>query len=310
MLRHPNVALGADLVIVDEAHYCKTPTAQRTIAALGVAQASPRSWLLSGTPMPNHPGELYAPIAALWPGVPRKLGLKNHEEWFDYFCLWSPTKYGKRVYGVKNGAELRPYLNRLMLRRKEQDVALDLPPLRVTLHHLPNNGKLDWITGEETATQRRLLGDYKAPLIAALVAEELEAGAYQKIVLGAYHLDTMAYLREALAKFRPVGFDGSTPLDKRQAAIDAFTNDPGHRIFLVQQTSGGVAINLQAASEIILVEPDWTPDVNAQFIKRIHRIGQDEPCRARLFTVSGTLDDAVMSGLAVKIRMQVELGLK
>ena len=69
-------------------------------------------------------------------------------------------------------------------------------------------------------------------------------------------------------------------------------------------------MNMQAAPEIVLVEPDWVPDVNAQFIKRIHRIGQDKPCRARLFTVPGTQDDAVMSGLAKKIAMQVEVGLR
>ena len=57
-----------DLVVIDEVHYCKTRTAQRTKAALTLAKIADRSWLLSGTPMPSHPGELWAPIYALWPG--------------------------------------------------------------------------------------------------------------------------------------------------------------------------------------------------------------------------------------------------
>ena len=308
--RNPSFLLS-DLLIIDEAQYCKTHTAQRTVAALHLAQEAPVSWLLSGTPMLNHPGELYAPIAALWPGVLRQLGLRNHDEWFNFFCKWRTTQYGKRVYGVKNGELLRPFLDRIMLRRKVSDVALDLPPLRVTLHRLTRDDAFaSQITGEETATQRRLLGEYKAPFIAALVKQELEDGEYDKVVIGAHHRDTLACFNKALAKFEPIGFDGTTPVAKRQPMIDAFTNDPTRRIFIVQQTAGGVAINLQAAPEIILAEPDWVPDVNAQFIKRIHRIGQNKPCRARIFTVPGTLDDSVMSGLARKIQMKVELGLK
>ena len=302
-----------DLVILDEAHYCKTPTAKRTKTAMGVARVSPRSWLLSGTPMPNHPGELYAPIAALWPEIPEALGLKNHSQWFDHFCKWTPTQYGKRVYGVQNGSDLRPWLDKIMLRRKLDDVALDLPPLRVTLHRLPRDtAALNWITGEETSTQRRLLGTYKAPLIAAQILRELDDGAYDKIVIGAYHRDTMSKLNELMRAggYPPVGFHGGTLLAHRQKAIDAFTNERERRVFIVQQTAGGVSINLQVASEIVLVEPDWVPDVNAQFIKRIHRIGSTEPCRARVFTVAGTQDDGVMRGLVTKIRMKEELGLK
>ena len=300
-----------DLVIVDEAHYCKTHTAQRTVAAMRVAQQSPRSWLLSGTPMPNHPGELYAPIAALWPGVLRQLGLRNHEEWFNFFCKWHSTQFGRRVYGVKNGELLRPFLDRIMLRRKLEDVALDLPPLRVTLYRLPHDHNFNqYVSGAETATQRRILGAYKAPLIADIISQELDDQQYNKIVIGAYHHDTLALFNKKLERFNPLGFDGNMPVPKRQPIIDTFTADPTRRIFIVQQTAGGVAINLQAAPEVVLAEPDWVPDNNAQFIKRIHRIGQDKPCRARIFTVPGTMDDSIMSGLAVKIRMKVELGLR
>ena len=301
----------AALTIVDEAHYCKTPSAQRTIAAMWVARQSPRSWLLSGTPMPNHPGELYAPIAALWPEELSRHGIKNYTQWFDRYCLWYRTQYGKKVYGVKNAHEIREWQARAMLRRKLDDVALDLPPLRVTLHRLPRDTKFAAkITGEETSTQRRLLGEYKAPLIAKQIDRELADGAYDKIVIGAYHHDTLNRLRKDLAKYKPTGFDGTTPVKKRQPIIDEWTRNKDQRVLVVQQTAGGVALNLQAAPEIVLAEPDWVPDVNAQFIKRIHRIGQDKPCRARLFTVPGTQDDAVMSGLAKKIAMQVEVGLR
>ena len=45
-----------DLVICDEAHYCKNKDSKRTIAALGlIGSKALRLWLLTGTPMPNNP---------------------------------------------------------------------------------------------------------------------------------------------------------------------------------------------------------------------------------------------------------------
>ncbi|MEE8607948.1 MAG: DEAD/DEAH box helicase [Nitrospiraceae bacterium] len=312
ILRRYGPTSGAyDLTIIDEAHYCKTPSAKRTKAAMLVARQSPRSWLLSGTPMPNHPGELYAPIAALWPEELERRGIKTYAQWFNRYCRWYATQYGPKVYGVKNAHEIREWQARAMLRRRVEDVALDLPPLRVHLHRLSIPDTIvQGITGEETARQRRLLGSFKAPLIAKLIDGELADGAYKKIVLGAYHKDTLARFHKDLAKHHPTGFDGSTPVKDRQRILDAWTENEQSRILIVQQTTAGVALNMQAAPEIVLAEPDWVPDVNAQFIKRIHRIGQDKPCRARLFSVPGTLDDSIMSGLAKKIAIQVELGLK
>ncbi|NIT75626.1 MAG: hypothetical protein GWO44_01640, partial [Thermoplasmata archaeon] len=58
---------GLDLVILDEAHYTKSPDALRTKAALLAAQGAKRAWLLSGSPMPNNPSELYTVFDYLWP---------------------------------------------------------------------------------------------------------------------------------------------------------------------------------------------------------------------------------------------------
>ena len=305
-----------DLVILDEAHYCKNARAKRTLNALRVARAAPHSTRLSGTPMPNHPGELWAPMRALWPELTRDF--RGYMHWFDTFCLWSDTRYGPRVHGVKNGDRLRAMLKKMMLRRQLADVALDLPPLRVDVSLLPHDPKLDralaeaGVTDEEaglTSTHRRMLGEYKAPLVARILVEELDDGAYAKLVVMAHHRDVLAVLRAELAPFGVVGFDGSTPQRERQGAIDAFNGDPRVRVFVAQQTAAGIAINLQAANEIVLVEPAWTPDENSQAIKRIHRIGQGLPCRARVFAAADTLDEAIMRTTANKLRMQQEVGL-
>lgn len=307
-----------DLVILDEAHYIKSPSARRTKAALRFATAAKRCWMLSGTPMPNHPGELWTVFKNLFPGVPRRLKITTHFHWIDYFTKWVATDYGPRPYAVRNEDKLQPFLRRIMLRRKLRDVALDLPPLRVDVQLLPvNDSKLDEKMRElieaETgqpedqvylATLRRYVGRHKAPLIAEIVRDEVKGKQYEKIVVLYYHKEVRDAFRHLfdLHGVRYVGFGGDTPAAQRAEAIDDFTNGE-IPVFLAQQTAAGIAINLQCASEIILVEPAWSPEDNAQAIKRIHRIGQDQPCRARIFAVEHTLDEQIMGVLAQKTRM-------
>lgn len=302
-----------DLVIADEAHYVKRAVAQRSIRTLRCAAWAPQAWLLSGTPMPNNPYELYAPMRALWPELLQQAGIGSAREWFERFCAWHQTKYGPRVHGVKNEALLVALLRQVMLRRTEADVDLQLPPLRVDVHHLEHDARIDELLKDEdpetpSATARRLLGEAKAPAIAAAIAEELTLGQYDQIVLFAYHLDVMAFFREQLKEFGVQYIDGSVAPEKRQGLIDEFSAGRG-RVMLMQQTAGGVALNLQVAAEVALAEPSWVPDENYQAIKRIHRMGQTRPCRARYFAVSGTMDDAILNTNAQKVRMKGAVSL-
>lgn len=309
----------ADLVILDEAHYCKSPSAKRTRAALGLAAKAKHAYLLSGTPMPNNPTELWAPIRYLWPEEASGLGIRTAQEWMLRFCKVRNTQYGMRPYGVRNAAVLREIVQRIMLRRNIADVGLDLPPLRVDLHHLPKAdidlSEYETLADSEesyTSTLRRVLGIAKAPAVARQVIEELNDGAYDKIVVLYHHRAVGDTLWHAFrdAGFQVVGFDGSTPQSMRWDNITVFQQEPKYRIFLAQQTAAGIAINLTAASEIVLVEPAWTPDENSQAIARIRRIGQDQPCRARIFAIAGTIDSRVMSTIRAKVAMQQDAGLR
>lgn len=305
-----------DTVILDEAHYTKSPHAHRTAAALRVAAAAKRSaWLLSGSPMPNDPTELWTAFRFLWPDrIPR--GISTYEGWRDHFTSWHRQPVGRfgnrtiaKVTGVRNGAELRDMLRGIMLRRHVKDVGLQLPPLRLHVVPLPADERLaeelEAFQIVETPVVRRLLGAAKvAPITDTLIDEALPA-----VVVMYHHKDTGKYLRYKLSKggYEIFGFDGSTPTDKRAEQVEAFQAGTKRAAFVVQQQAGGVAITLTRANEIVLVEPDWSPEVNAQAIKRVYRIGQDQPVRARMFSVTGSLDEGIMAGLARKIGMQKEV---
>ena len=316
LLRHPVDPEWADLVILDEAHYCKSISAKRTRSAMTLARAAPRAWLLSGTPMPNDPRELWPMFKYLWPEL--HIAGDTAFTWMNRYCKWSDSDYGYRVWGTTPLAktELVPNLKKFMLRRRLKDIALDLPSLRFTVQHLDKNPDLaeelenlgaDMEGEEHMSTMRRILGTYKAPRVAEIVLEELREEQYRDVVVLYHHHDTAHALVGGLSKvgLHLYGFDGSAPPSKRQEEIDGFQQHGG--IFLAQQGAAGIGITLTRAHEIILVEPSWSPEDNWQAIKRIHRIGQDAPCRARLFAVPGSMDEALMNTLRRKSAMVKEV---
>ena len=304
-----------DLVILDEAHYTKNPKAMRTKAAFRLADTSERVWLLSGSPVPNDVTELWTAFHYLWRQyVPPEA--QTYAEWRDYFCKWYHADYGPRVTDNKpTVSELREMLMKVMLRRRVKDVGLQLPPLRLHVVPLPADRRfaeeLETLIEEEgieTATVRRLLGSHKAQRIADVICDE----GLKRIVVMYHHRDTGRILTKALQQggYHVFGFDGRTNPSVRGLEVQQFQTFPWpekHAAFVVQQQAGGVAITLTAASEVVLVEPDWSPEVNAQAIKRIHRISQTDPCRARIFSVDESLDDGIMKTLAAKIQMRKEV---
>lgn len=317
--RDPTRAGKPDLVILDEAHYVKAPQRKRSLAAYELAKSAPIAWLLSATPMPNHPGELWAPIKNLWPEIAEEAGCKTYMQWLHKYSHGYQGDFGWRATGIKNGAELRNLLAKFVLRRTRDDVKLELPPLRVDIEwvdkkevdakEIAEYSQLELDEKSYTSTLRRVLGRAKAEAVAKRIADELLSGQYDKIVVMYYHKEVGQRLNRMLQLrgISIVGFDGSTPSRQRAIEIERFQKDPTFRAFVVQQQAGGVAITLTAAHEIVLVEPSWTPEDNNQAVARIHRISQEHPCRARVFAVSDTIDGAVMRTCVRKTKMTEEV---
>ena len=83
--------------------------------------------------------------------------------------------------------------------------------------------------------------------------------------------------------------DGGTNRVQRMVDIDRF-NAEGSKIFLylVSTRAGGLGVNLQTADTCILYDSDWNPQVDAQAMARVHRIGLVPVPRARTHTHTHT----------------------
>lgn len=329
-----------DMVWIDEVHRGKTPGIPVTKAlygpkndrADGLTGQAETVWTTSGTPAPNHQGELWTLLRALYPeAIMSSAGRPYFYEQFEKkYVNVVQGRHGPQVVGAKRVDELCEKIAPFVLRRTLEDVRPDLPKLRVDtlmldgrsamarLRSLEESEKLKPLrdaiarldAGDETgwealdlddvhiATLRRVTGQAKvAPTIEW--AREALADGTEKLVLFAQHTEVVNSLAEGLAEFKPLVLAGGVPGEKRQALQDAFRR-PEHRIFIGQTQAAGEAIDLSAADEAVAVEPSWTPGDHDQLGHRVVNIEKMRPTLYRLATLAGSLDERIMGVLARK----------
>ncbi len=342
-LHHQLASTQWDLLVCDESHALKNPYAKRTRAVLGqvgLVHSAAATWFVSGTPAPNHVGELYPALAATHPAATRGL---DYDAWLRRYCVVVPGQHGPRVMGNRSEVwEVRTALDDWMLRRRKADVLKDLPPLRVGTLTVENDQALaalnervaddqvlaemerlealldaedvdeailDAVDEAPLSTVRRLTGEAVAHALVPLLQEELAQDG-RKVVLMAWHKRTLDILGEGLAHLGTARIDGSVPHGRRQQEVDRFQgrvrgDDP--RVFLGQILAAGTGHTLTAAADMLIVEPSWVPGENAQAMLRIHRIGQHAPCLVRYVSLAGSLSETIMRVAARKAALLAEV---
>jgi SWI/SNF-related matrix-associated actin-dependent regulator 1 of chromatin subfamily A len=189
------------VIVLDEAHYLKERSAQRTKAIYGHNSRSPglaahtdRIWRLTGTPAPNDFSELWTHL--------KSAGATTDAYWdFTYrFCTGFESDYGFRITGSKNLPELKALLAPLMLRRKKTDVLKDLPPISYS-EVVVERSKVDvdlffseYIRGDRRAYNERLVSDDRT-------------------------------LRDALAKIQTIGARGQSVVQDRLRVLEGLATN-------------------------------------------------------------------------------------
>lgn len=122
------------VIVLDEAHNFKNVSAKRTKAVYGrLLKTNPKGetrwWLLSGTIAPNHAGEFYPHLRALFHDVITKPNgkLMTRTQFEDTYCVVLDTPFGRSIKGSRNLDVLKRKLAPHYLARPEPK---DLPPLR------------------------------------------------------------------------------------------------------------------------------------------------------------------------------------
>ncbi|KAF2829842.1 hypothetical protein CC86DRAFT_175932 [Ophiobolus disseminans] len=80
---------------------------------------------------------------------------------------------------------------------------------------------------------------------------------------------------------------------KRSEYVALFNEDPDVRVLLIDVACGALGLNLNAASVVLIVNPINRPGIEAQAIKRAHRIGQTRPVQVETLVLENTMENAI-----------------
>ncbi|MFF9652397.1 DEAD/DEAH box helicase [Streptomyces sp. NPDC014622] len=278
------------MLVVDEAHYVKNPETRRSRAVSGWTGRTERVLFLTGTPMENRVEEFRSLVRHLQPEL-------------------APSVH--TTHGAAGSQAFRRAVAPAYLRRNQEDVLTELPAL-VQVDEWEEFSEEDLAAYREAVDAGQFMrmrrAAYARPGTSAkldrlreLVAEAAENGL--KVVVFSYFGEVLRTVGQALEGevFGPLA--GSVPAVRRQDIVDGFAAADGHAVLLSQIQAGGTGLNLQAASVVILCEPQIKPTMEHQAVARAHRMGQIRTVRVHRLLATDSVDERMLDILARKERL-------
>tara|TARA_R110001599_G_scaffold60939_5_gene169298 strand:- start:272 stop:3781 length:3510 start_codon:yes stop_codon:yes gene_type:complete len=310
------------LLVLDEAQAIKNAASQ-TARAVRELNAK-RALAMTGTPLENHLGELWAQLDAVAPGV---LG---GQQWFG--------QHFRTPIEKENDSTVREQLSRrispLMLRRTKQQVLAELPDKtesqrEITLagaqRELYESLRLAQHQRVQQAVAERGLGGSGIVMLDALLklrqvccdprlvkldsAKKVTRSAKlehlrdllptlieekRRILVFSQFTEMLDLIGQALEKdgILYTTLTGDTPGKVRTQRVAQF-QEGEIPVFLISLKAGGTGLNLTAADTVIHYDPWWNPAVEAQATGRAHRMGQQNPVFVYKLICAGTVEERI-----------------
>jgi SNF2 family DNA or RNA helicase len=131
-----------------------------------------------------------------------------------------------------------------------------------------------------------------------LVDEAIEGG--QKVIVFSYFRTVIEQVMSALGNKAVGPITGSVSSSMRQSIVDQFQADKNAHVLVGQIQAAGTGLNIQAASVVILCEPQIKPSLEVQAIARAHRMGQVRKVQVHRLILPDSVDEKMLAMLAHK----------
>lgn len=310
--------LKIKLLAVDEASRFKDSSTGRAKALFGgktkyrtfggLFQSAGRTVLLDGSPMPNRPMELWAPVFAL---DPEAIDCMGQQDFGFRYCGATQNERGQWEFKhSSNEAELKARLRKRFMHVVTED-QLSHPERRRSLLimnkdvrtpemkawekrnlKLFDKGMSEELSQGEVASMRKELGLRVVPWVVRYILSRLE-NKNEKILLFAWHREVCTQLHMALSRRASTALVmGGTPNSERERSFDQFQNGRC-QIIVGNIAAMGRGHNLQRADRVVFAEPSWSDELNKQCEKRASRRGRDKAAFVRCEYV--VVPDSLMS---------------
>jgi SNF2 family DNA or RNA helicase len=313
-------AIAWDRLLLDEAQDVKNPQTKRARALRRLPAR--RRMAMTGTPIENRLGELWALMDILNPG------LLGSREWFARTFARPIELAGDEQALERLRSVVRPFI----LRRTKDapEVELDLPPItiekdycrltieqaglyqatvdnwlpRIEEHHdrfgrrgavLAMLGHLKQVCNHpEMLVQTGRALDGRSGKLERLIEllEQVPADDKALVFTQYTRFDRLVpHLHERLG--RQVGFfHGALNARQRDELLRSFAAD-GPSLLVVSLRAGGRGLNLPAANHVFHFDRWWNPAVEQQATDRVHRLGQRKPVFVHSLICLGTLEERI-----------------
>lgn len=276
---------------------------------------------LTGTPIENHTGELWAIFDVVNPGLLGD-GAAFHR-WFRVPI--EKCKNAERLMALRH--LVHPY----MLRRAKADVLKDLPPktelfrpvelaggqrelyesIRVAAHQevrriIKRKGlsastipiltaltKLRQVCCDPRLSSlgSRVRESAKSEMFFDMIGKQLTSG--HRVLVFSQFTSMLALLAQGLTE-RQIGYSLLTGSTKdRPKVVDHFESG-SVPVFLISLKAGGTGLTLTSADTVIHYDPWWNPAVQAQATDRAYRYGQKKPVFVHNLFAAGSVEERML----------------
>ena len=308
------------LLVLDEAHAIKNPTARQSKAVKNLHAKSRIA--LTGTPVENRLSDLWSLFDFLNPGL---LGSARR---FKRFVKLLSERESDQYAPLRN--LVSPYILRRL--KTDQSIIDDLPQktevpaycglskVQAVHYQQAVNQMANAIENLEGIKRRglvlsyllrfkqicnhpsQLLGDNqydpkksgKFQRLAEL-CEEIASRQEKVLVFTQFRAMTTPLANFLAQQFGQDGLvlHGGTAVKQRQARVEQFQAEEGPPFFILSLKAGGTGLNLTQASHVIHFDRWWNPAVEDQATDRAFRIGQKNNVLVHKFVCPGTVEEKI-----------------
>lgn len=321
-VRNDQELLGAfafHYIILDESQAIKNPDSLNSQVVCSLI--CDHRLVLTGTPIENSLIDLWSQMNFLNKGLLGTLTFFKNEYLIPF------EKDGDEFAQKRLQRLIEPF----MLRRRKEEVALELPPLIEDIRYCEMTEQQHKIYEQERTRIRQIImesiekkgiGNSSIEVLKAMMhLRQLsnhpvmtdenykgDSGKFDEILRNIQNLveeknkvlvfsSFVKHLNLFANKFNEMGIPyamltGSTT--NREKAINEFKDNADTRIFLISIKAGGVGLNLTEADYVFLLDPWWNPAVEQQAISRSHRIGQFKNVIAYKFITKDSIEEKIL----------------
>jgi len=310
-------------IILDEAQNIKNPATKQSKAVR--ALTSDYRIALTGTPVENHVGDLWALMDFLNPGIlGSQAGFKN--------SYYRPIQiYRNAVVAEKLKTLTGPFILRRL--KTDRTIISDLPEKmemkeyctltkeQASLYKAVVDEMQEKIEQVEGINRRGLVlatllklkqvCNHPAQFVGDNSSLEQRSGKLQRLVELVSETRELGDRTLIFTQFAEMGgmlqdyfqgqfgeevffLHGGVPKKKRDEMVERFQHDAdAPHIFILSLKAGGTGLTLTRANQVIHYDRWWNPAVENQATDRAFRIGQKKNVQVRKFIVAGTLEERI-----------------